>query len=137
LLGALVYIALPHMQTGGTIPDQQVIQGNEVPEPSNVQLEGTRLIVISESKDRPTSEIILFDDAEFWETYLQDKGMDFLKIDPDDPSHKEEVKIFNMRASERNIQGSYIAHVRGTTLIKIMALPKTTDEIKKMVEGVQ
>ena len=134
MLVALIYVVLPPIQHSSTqIHDEQVIHNV----PNDTNLEGTRLIAISESKDRPTAEIILFDDAEFWETYLQDKGMDFLKIDPDDPSHKEEVKIFNMRASERNIQGSYIAHVRGTTLINMMALPKTTDEIKKMVEGVQ
>ena len=137
VLIALCYIATPYLQSNQSpIQNEQVIHSDVVPTPvpTNNSLEGTRLIVISESKDRPTSEVILLDDATFWETYLQDMGMDFLIIDPDDPSHKEEVKVFNTRASERNIQGSYIAHVDRTTLINMIPMPKTTDKIKQMLE---
>jgi hypothetical protein len=138
LIGVGLYFAWPYLQDTGFKPSNDSKPNNTIIDTTDsIKLDGTRLIVVSESKNRPISEVNLLDDNEFWWEYLPNNGMDFLILDPDDPTHRSDIVAFNDQAKKRNITGSYVAHVKSTKLFNMIPMPENTDALKELIKRVK
>lgn len=79
---------------------------------SDYSPQGSTLVVVAESKDRPVDQIQALDNHEFWNQYLPGIGVKFFILDPDDPDAASYVSLL----AKKNIKPPFICQEQNQRL---------------------
>ena len=104
------------------------------PAPKAVGVEGSFLVVVSESKNRPVADIKVLNDEAFWNGYLKEKKMSWYLLDPDD----NDATTYKQFAARKNVEPPFIIHAKGSEVIWLDKFPPAdTEELKTKINQME
>lgn len=100
-------------------------------EPDPVNLHGTFIVAITESKTRTPAQLEVLNDWSFWNEQLPQLGVKWYLRDPDSP----DAKSFIDAAKDQGISPPFVMHCRGDQPLWMIPFPKSTEAIQKLLNA--